>query len=727
MGKKKGKKVNLEKQEALEARKEAKAEKAAKKRLLKEGDGNVHKGQEDNNEDLNDSDADVDGLDALLQQYKVFDHAGKTTTVESLDSFPLPRANGTLTLYEDAKKKNAELYLFGGEFYDGVANIFLNVLLKYEIGKNQWKQIHCPLAPPPRCAHSSCYYNHALYLFGGEIKRGEQFHHYKDLWRYDIKEQIWEELKPAKAVGTHPTPRSGHTAVVWKNYMVIFGGFFEASKDTPRWYNDVCVFDMKTQQWMDIPHSKLAIRPEPRSACNAAVVGDDLVIHGGFAKLTKSAQQRQKAGELEVQSESLVHTDAWILHLTPLLSEKPPVWERMTSSVQRTIRTVNKSPNGRAAMASAGYKGRLLVFGGVFDTEAMHHKLNSIFYNDTYVMDVDRRKWFPVSTFPVEQVANGEKSDNDEFDGDDNLIVQKVDENLVKDNAWNLEKLRSKLGTFYDGDGTLIHEQSENNNDEDERRWNTSTGSSDGEEKEEEKDGIDTGLSGHCGIKNSSVINVNLETRQPEAMQRTDPLPRINSSMLVLANTAYLYGGLLEVGERELTLDDMWSLDLKKRQWKCLWPGTMHKQVWRGTLHDDEDSNYTTDNKSEKEDSEEDDDEDEKHTFGEHTNEMSKKDQIKARLANLREEHGLADPEKTPAPGEPLSDFFARTSDYWKGKTGLSTETGASLEEIETESFIIAKQRYKSLVDVLSEFIELETQYRIEKKSKKDRKKSSKH
>ena len=227
MGKKKGKRVDHEKRAALEARKEAKADKAVRKRQLKENGGGQTTGHDD---DGDDSDVDASAqLDNLLQQYQIVDKASATTRVETLGSFPLPRANATLTLYEDTKKKNAELYLFGGEYFDGVANIFLNHLLKYDIGKTEWKQIHCPDAPPPRCAHSCVYYNHSFYIFGGETSKGETFYHYKDLWRYDIKAQKWEELKPSKAVGSQPTARSGHSAVVWKNYMIIFGGFFEAN------------------------------------------------------------------------------------------------------------------------------------------------------------------------------------------------------------------------------------------------------------------------------------------------------------------------------------------------------------------------------------------------------------------------------------------------------------------------------------------------------------------
>lgn len=754
MGKKKGKKVDVEKRAALEARKEAKAEKAARKRLFKEG------GVVDQDDD---SDAEVQDLDTLLRQYKISDQAGRTTTVETLDSFPLPRANATLTLYEDSKKK--EIFLFGGEYYDGVETIHLNHLVKYDVGKNEWKQINCPVSPPSRCAHSMVYYNHCLYLFGGEISQAEQFNHYKDLWKFHIKEQQWEELKPAKAVGSHPTARSGQVSVVWKNYMILFGGFFEANKETPRWYNDVYVFNLQTETWLDVPHSKLAVRPEPRSACNAAVIGDDVVIHGGFSKLTKSALQRQKAGELEIVSETKVHTDSWILHLRPILSGKPPTWERLTSSVQRTARTVNKSPNGRAAMASAGYKNRLLSFGGVFDTEAMHHKLNSVFFNDLFSMDVERRKWLPMTVrgkgegattakqkkdtivTPQKEETTAAKESDDEFE-EEELLDE--DENVAKESAWDLEKLRSNMFAFIDGDGNIVYEKTGDDSDEEVGRPNLSKEAleeeDDDEEKEEEKDNDSTrsdeanvakappktssayydllSSAGHQGMKNSSVMKLNSKTKKPEAVERSDPLPRINACMVISGTTLFLYGGLLEVGDREITLDDMWSLDLKKRQaWECIWGGTMHKQVWRGAIHDDDDSYYSTDNKTERDDEDDEEEQKEADTADTVPNDgMTSKDHLKAELARLRDTNELTDSNKTPAPGESFTTFYERTSDYWEARTGLSHESGATPKEIKKQSYELAQERFDSLTGVLERFIELEAEYRKEKKkSKKDK------
>jgi hypothetical protein len=48
-------------------------------------------------------------------------------------------------------------------------------------------------------------------------------------------------------------------------------------------------------------------------------------------------------------------------------------------------------------------------------------------------------------------------------------------------------------------------------------------------------------------------------------------------------NILYLYGGVTELGDVEVTLDDCWSIDLTKRDaWRCILQGSMHMLVWRG-------------------------------------------------------------------------------------------------------------------------------------------------
>ena len=701
------KKKDEEKKAALQARKDAKAGKAAQKRMAKQ-ESSTMEGEVD------------DHLDNLLDMYKKTDVEVNTTIFETIPGFPVPRANATLTVSED---KQAHLYLFGGEFYDGVQNVVLDDLMRWDVQKKEWKQILTPAPKPaPRCAHSCVFYKNSLYVLGGELASADQYHHYKDLWKFDVNENKWQEIV-TRNIGTIPTARSGHTAFVWKHYMVVFGGFYEALKDT-RWFNDVCVLDLQTQTWMDIPHSKLATRPEARSACNFGICGDTAIIQGGYSKLKNPT----------TKSEAKVHADAWMLHLKPILQNKPPTWERLSIKNKTAA-----SPMARSGTASITYKNRMLVFGGVVDEEQLHHKVESVFFNDLFAFDFERRKWFPLRAKLQQEgksrrrrkLAIDDEQESEtatiatevEEDGDDLDDLEEGDESEIAKHGWDLDTLRSNMFAFMDGDGNIIYEKIEDDvivskvneckidNDEFE------------EEKEETKEGEcendDTFVFDHIPhppisktLVSSEVMVLNEKTGIPEAVIREEPLPRINACIVIRSNVLYIYGGLLEVGDREVTLDDCWSFDLRKRdKWECLWKGTMHRQVWRGAIHDDDDSYVSTgaNGDDNSEGSSDDDDDDEINTDDAKTSNAVVLKTIGREMKeqshnDISESNGKPDTNMVggnPQNGETVADFFSRTAEYWSvpALKRLEQEEGyiigsLSAKALKREGFSLAQQYF---------------------------------
>ena len=776
------KKKDPEKKAALQAKKEAKAEKAVRKRLNKEA-----KQQTEGDDGIEE-----DNFDALLEVYRKKDKNVSTSVLEPLEGFPPPRANATLTLADD---KNGYLYLFGGEYYDGVENIVLNDLFRWDPTKNEWRQIITPNPRPgPRCAHSTVYYRNALYVLAGELATADQYHHYKDLWRFDLGTLTWEEIQP-RSTGTAPTARSGHAAFVWKHYMIVFGGFYEALKDT-RWYNDVCVLDLQTLQWLDIPHSKLTSRPEARSACNVGLKGDVAVIHGGFSKLRNPT----------TKAESKVHTDAWLLNLKPILQGKPPTWERLSSRHKGAI-----NPSNRSGTASVTYKDRMLLFGGVVDTEEHHHRVDSVFYNELYAFDMERKTWFPVRvkassqkegktrrrrkkdvTEDVDDEVDQQEDDGSEevssdFEADDDT------DNAAMSSGWDLDKLRSNMFAFIDGHGNIVYEkiEEEDNNesydadtgeatkakgdvvdeakedDTDEEEEEEAKEEDNGEDEQENEvvneamikmaidvtqnigNGNTQSSQGHI-VPSSSVMKVNKESGVPEAVARTEPLPRINATVVVRSNVLYVYGGLLEVGDREVTLDDCWAFDLRKRdKWRCLNEGTMHKQVWRGAAFDDDDSYISTDVGGDDNEDLDDDKESDNELDGEDSaraakaakkavkreQEESKRAGMRQEIADLKAKLDLGDENRTPQMGEALADFYSRTRKYWNDEAAArvvrNTTSGSEAEKFSTKElkrggFTLASECYDELRPVLERLDELESQQREAQEERKQRKENRK-
>jgi hypothetical protein len=818
---KKVKKGDAEKKAALHSKKQAKQDKAATKRLAKEAAaaprssfGGKHdaaaNGPDQKQQQQQQQQQQQHHFESLLEQYRKQDElalGAEHHVMEKIENFPKPRANATLTLALDnhngkkKKKKNAaELYLFGGEYYDGVETIGLDHLLKYD-SETWWRIWTAPPRPPARCSHSTVYYNGCLYVLAGELSAGgsNDYFHYKDLWKYDIRQRQWTELKSSSSAGTTPSARSGHAAAVWKHFMIVFGGFYEAaagrgaSSGVPKWYNDVTVFDLQTEQWMEVPHSKLAMsnRPEPRSACNMAVVQDDkIIVQGGFSKLAldkSNKQQQQQPAQIDgnttcfvVQSETKVHTDSWMLHLKPLLSNKPPIWERLTSSMPRnqlpgfgtniaTNSTTFRHPCGRSGTASVGYKDRLLVFGGVVDTEQLHHRVDSVFYNDMFTLDVDKRKWFPIhmnsakkQSSALEGRVDGKEENGmndhhhrkvdtaDEDEDTSDLEIgggedddDSIDDERVKEHeGWDLGKLRSTIFAFVDGSGNLVYEKIDKNDEQGGAQIIAASSSSSDDEQEEEKQSDEVRKAKEFDpstptlkqepismfrdprtIPSSSVMTLNPKTQLPEAATSSEPLPRIKASLVVSGHTLYLFGGLVEVGDRELTLDDMWSFDLRRRgTWQCIWPGTMHQQVWRGAMHDDDGSYFSSTGQS-LGDGEEDDDDDDSDDSGEWSEKegikegeesakeksknakKKKRSVLRQELAKLTDRYDLNEMQ-TPGLNEGLSDFYARTGSYWNQEASARNESWSG-KELKRQGFALAQERYLELTPIMSRWREM--------------------
>lgn len=720
--------------------------------------------------------------------------------------------------------------IYGGEFFDGIVSIQSDQLYQYSLKNNQWSlhmyktNDNTSNVPPPRCAHASVLYQEYLYIFGGEFATTESYVHYRDVWKYHIPSQAWTPIIP-KATSTNtnannkaPSARSGPVSVLYHHYWILFGGFYE-SKEAPRWFNDVCVMDLQTETWLDIPYSKLSAKPEPRSACNAAVIGDSLLVHGGFSKLKlkgsnytpgtsggySSARNRLGGAQHDAtlgddedtagpREETRVHTDTWCLNLKPILQGKPPTWERWTSTVPRNqllqcyfgsnqSSTNSKSaksslspkelfalrkklgPNGRSGTSSVAYKDKLLVFGGVCDQEFYHHKVTSVFFNDLYAFDVERKNWFliqvkhkeskgdPASAAQQHETTDPQTAKEDEDDASlasdaSDLHEDEEEENGENepsnmDSAWDIEKLRSNMFAFLDGDGNVVYERMDERESgkaavalnlpaavAEEKEDDTE---SDSDEEMKQDDTVDMPTSGRstrvhdkpramsdpptaCGVKSSSVMSLNPETRTPEAVARSEPLPRIKASMVVSGHTLYLYGGLLEVGDREITLDDLWSLDLKKRnKWECIFPGTMHKQVWRGAVHDDDDSYVSdpssttgTNNVAGDESS---DDEGSNDNSGDKQADSSDSFEHQREYSEMAAKYGLDDTDRTPQSGESLSDFYARTATYWNEEAvSMLSKRGeqvASAKELKREAFALARKRFEDLEPVLERLANL--------------------
>ena len=147
-----------------------------------------------------------DDIDAILASIKLMDAKQNEVVIKEDVPKPTPRCNCSFTA--TLTQKPAEIVLYGGEVVEagGKTRVFGD-LYRYDAEKNKWKLVQSPHGPPPRSAHQAVAHGGYLYVFGGEFTspNQERFHHYRDFWRLDLKENTWESL-PNK---TGPSARRG--------------------------------------------------------------------------------------------------------------------------------------------------------------------------------------------------------------------------------------------------------------------------------------------------------------------------------------------------------------------------------------------------------------------------------------------------------------------------------------------------------------------------------------
>jgi hypothetical protein len=129
--------------------------------------------------------------------------------------------------------------------------------------------------PRPRYGHSAICYNNSMIMFGGtNIITNKALN---DVHVLDLT--TWKWTKP-KVTGQIPSPRSFHTAVLYQDKMLVWGGYREVIESSFK-FNDVYlhILDLKTWRWSKM--TPMGTLPAARSHHSAVIFEDKLIIHGG--------------------------------------------------------------------------------------------------------------------------------------------------------------------------------------------------------------------------------------------------------------------------------------------------------------------------------------------------------------------------------------------------------------------------------------------------------------
>lgn len=133
-------------------------------------------------------------------------------------------------------------------------------------------------SPPGRENPSAIVWESQMIMFAGKDDDAEGF--FSDTWLLDLSSRKWKLLSPS---GEGPKGRWDHSAVLWKDVMMMFGG-----RDEQETLDDMWTLDLKAQQWTLLsPKGSLPGRLHGHSA---VVWSDHMVVFGGSSSKGRTNQ-----------------------------------------------------------------------------------------------------------------------------------------------------------------------------------------------------------------------------------------------------------------------------------------------------------------------------------------------------------------------------------------------------------------------------------------------------
>ncbi|XP_018561672.1 kelch domain-containing protein 4-like [Anoplophora glabripennis] len=423
-----------------------------------------------------------------------------------------------------------------------------------------------------------------LILYGGEYFNGKTTFVYNDLFFYNIANNKWTVVKAPAG----PPPRCGHQMVATaanKGQLWIFGGEYASPTQSQFYhYRDLWVYHIGSKQWEKIAAPN---GPSARSGHRMILLKKQLIVFGGFHDNLRDYKYFNDVYSFNTETytwmkleavgvppaprsgccmvalndgrvlifggyskEKLkkdvdkghVHTDAFLL-----APDKNDTTGTKFKWSQIKIGGINYSPRCSMSVTTSINNLSAYCYGGVFDVEDDEENIAGNFFNDFYQLDLEKLLWknLTLSGNKEELSKTKRRKNKDTDDGDE-------------DEGTEIEEIEEKV------ESTTI--------------------SDDGIFK------VTVGPASTSAGSTSTSTELTTKVFQPS--------PRINCGLAIKHGILYLYGGMFEDGDKQITFNDFYSLDLKKLdEWKTLIPNDTAVMEWLGS--ESEESNEEEDSEEE--------------------------------------------------------------------------------------------------------------------------------
>lgn len=157
-----------------------------------------------------------------------------------------------------------KLYIFAGE------PLIDKLLYQFDIASRKWILVETTGdRVVARQGHSAVVYKNSMYIYGGISREGRVPH----LARFDFLKNKWTSV-----VGKNePAPTDGHAAVVYGNAMIKFGGQKARGENT----NETYEFNFENDTWSLLCNGEQKYAPQPRKYIPSVLFRGALWVFGG--------------------------------------------------------------------------------------------------------------------------------------------------------------------------------------------------------------------------------------------------------------------------------------------------------------------------------------------------------------------------------------------------------------------------------------------------------------
>uniref|UniRef100_A0A0A9WEH8 Kelch domain-containing protein 4 n=1 Tax=Lygus hesperus TaxID=30085 RepID=A0A0A9WEH8_LYGHE len=417
------------------------------------------------------------------------------------------------------------------------------------------RRVYASLTPHP--------YKDELLLFGGEFYNGKETSLFNDLFIYKIATNEWTLFK----IPGSPPPRTSHQAVAVpskKGEMWVFGGEFSTKSESQFYhYKDLWVLHLDNLSWERVMAGN---GPSSRSGHRMVLCKRQILLFGGYHDNLRECKY---------------YNDVYAFNLDDR------VWHKL-------------EPSGTAPCPRSGCQmavtpeGKIVIWGGYSKSKVKKDLEAGVSYADMYLLspekgDTTGLKWKWSVVKPGGMKYGARSGVSAAFFGNyaytfGGSVDNETEEDMTAEffnelHSLDLQKLVwSKIVLTGKKEADKTKPRRRLKDDEEEMAVDEPQDPVPEEPKETiVEDGVFTMKIGPAPVKGPDGEATNAST----SGLPSHPHARINTSMAIKGSKLYIYGGLFEDDDRQHTLPDFHSIDVKKfDEWKTLIECDLEGQEW---------------------------------------------------------------------------------------------------------------------------------------------------